>query len=289
MSNITPSYYKGFALRYEDRVVTLKDYFTYRCGFLLGNVGKYLVRYEEKNGAEDLGKALNYMDNLKEDFIWEAKFNEPAHLSPMLDEMEYRLASHNKFMKPFINLVNFYKIGARHNFSVTLYELISEVEKEQFYLANKDRFPHGWDLIAECGKDLDENCNFISRKSLLNARLNELSNKFYSDPTSVSKQDREDAANLCLYVWQLCLDEYFYIFNVNRDLPEFTYILDSSLSFEEKIKKYDNQYKLAEIISHYFEHRNSKFENFMREALTKYSPEFFCLLGEELGIIKVDK
>jgi hypothetical protein len=35
-------------------------------GYLLGNVFKYLHRYEMKGGAEDLDKAIVYINKLKE-------------------------------------------------------------------------------------------------------------------------------------------------------------------------------------------------------------------------------
>jgi len=35
-------------------------------GFLLGNVYKYLYRYNSKNGKEDLDKAKNYIDKMVE-------------------------------------------------------------------------------------------------------------------------------------------------------------------------------------------------------------------------------
>jgi len=36
------------------------------CGFLAGNVLKYLARYKEKNGVEDLLKAKHYLEKLIE-------------------------------------------------------------------------------------------------------------------------------------------------------------------------------------------------------------------------------
>ena len=36
------------------------------CGFLRGNCLKYLVRYKDKGGVEDLRKARHYMDKLIE-------------------------------------------------------------------------------------------------------------------------------------------------------------------------------------------------------------------------------
>jgi len=36
------------------------------CGFLRGNCLKYLVRYKEKGGVEDLRKARHYLDKLIE-------------------------------------------------------------------------------------------------------------------------------------------------------------------------------------------------------------------------------
>lgn len=65
MTNIMPDYYsKGEIDCYEALESALGS--TYYEGFLAGNVIKYLWRYRDKNGAEDLKKAKWYLDSLIE-------------------------------------------------------------------------------------------------------------------------------------------------------------------------------------------------------------------------------
>ena len=61
MDTTTPSYY-GYG---EDGVVECIDYIdSHAFDFLEGNVIKYVTRYENKNGLEDLKKAKWYLDRL---------------------------------------------------------------------------------------------------------------------------------------------------------------------------------------------------------------------------------
>ena len=63
---LKPSYYKSdngkdlFDL-FEDGMIT-KDQVI---GFYKANIIKYVVRFEEKNGEEDLDKAITYLDRLR--------------------------------------------------------------------------------------------------------------------------------------------------------------------------------------------------------------------------------
>lgn len=58
--NTSPSHYKQG--QYET-IDIIKDMMTDEMfeGYLLGNVIKYMARYNFKNGAEDLGKAQTYL------------------------------------------------------------------------------------------------------------------------------------------------------------------------------------------------------------------------------------
>ena len=61
MDTTNPSYY-GYG---EDGVVECIDYIdSHAFDFLEGNVIKYVTRYENKNGLEDLKKAKWYLDRL---------------------------------------------------------------------------------------------------------------------------------------------------------------------------------------------------------------------------------
>jgi len=68
MSKIVPTYYRDGG---ADVISMLSEVFTpeeFR-GFMKGNIIKYTVRYDKKNGMEDLNKAEEYRRRLTE---WEA-------------------------------------------------------------------------------------------------------------------------------------------------------------------------------------------------------------------------
>ena len=66
-ATLRPSYYKD--KHGKDLFSHFKDGLLNReqlSGFYLGNIMKYLTRYREKNGVEDLEKASVYLNQLKE-------------------------------------------------------------------------------------------------------------------------------------------------------------------------------------------------------------------------------
>ena len=78
--NINPDHYKNNSIQLEPYVLCSAF------SFVPGNVLKYVIRYKDKNGVEDLRKALRYLDmmdlentfpNPKQDILLElwAKFS----------------------------------------------------------------------------------------------------------------------------------------------------------------------------------------------------------------------
>jgi len=64
MSDIKPEYYQRSGqdlIDHFDTGVLSSAQFT---GFMVGNIIKYVVRYQGKNGLEDLLKARTYLDRL---------------------------------------------------------------------------------------------------------------------------------------------------------------------------------------------------------------------------------
>ncbi len=64
---IKPDYYKGkdgkdLFDRFEDGLLTKEEVI----GFYKGNIIKYVTRFENKNGVEDLDKAITYLNRLKD-------------------------------------------------------------------------------------------------------------------------------------------------------------------------------------------------------------------------------
>lgn len=63
---IRPGYYKGkdgkdLFDRFEEGLLTKEEV----VGFYKGNIIKYVTRFEQKNGVEDLDKAMTYLNRLK--------------------------------------------------------------------------------------------------------------------------------------------------------------------------------------------------------------------------------
>ena len=58
---IKPSYY------HKGKIDTIQFCLENDLNFLQGNIIKYVVRYKEKNGLEDLNKAKEYLDRLIEE------------------------------------------------------------------------------------------------------------------------------------------------------------------------------------------------------------------------------
>lgn len=69
MENITPNYYKQGKTEVWDFIIEQN------LGFLAGNVIKYICRYKEKNGIEDLEKAKAYIEKLIKVEVNNAKQN----------------------------------------------------------------------------------------------------------------------------------------------------------------------------------------------------------------------
>lgn len=57
---LSPKYYQRGSYQVWDFIVE------HELGYLEGNVIKYIVRYKDKNGLEDLKKAQTYLDKLIE-------------------------------------------------------------------------------------------------------------------------------------------------------------------------------------------------------------------------------
>jgi len=66
MDKINPSYYKRGKFETIDVILDVTKHLPGDEGYLVGNVIKYISRYDEKNGIEDLRKAKWYLNKLIE-------------------------------------------------------------------------------------------------------------------------------------------------------------------------------------------------------------------------------
>lgn len=63
-SVIRPSHYRKGDLECMDVIIAMTADHSGEEGFMIGNVIKYLWRWKEKNGVEDLKKAREYLDRV---------------------------------------------------------------------------------------------------------------------------------------------------------------------------------------------------------------------------------
>ena len=66
MDKINPSYYKRGKFETIDVILDITKHLEGDEGYLVGNIIKYISRYDEKNGIEDLRKARWYLNKLIE-------------------------------------------------------------------------------------------------------------------------------------------------------------------------------------------------------------------------------
>ena len=64
MDKINPSYYKRGYFETIDVILDVTQHLEGDEGYLVGNIIKYISRYDEKNGVEDLRKARWYLNEL---------------------------------------------------------------------------------------------------------------------------------------------------------------------------------------------------------------------------------
>ncbi|WP_282801234.1 DUF3310 domain-containing protein [Secundilactobacillus kimchicus] len=84
MTEIRPDYYRGrdgqdLFDRFEAGLLTREEVI----GFYKGNTIKYLIREDDKNGEEDLDKAMTYTNRLKR-FKYPKRHNPFANLGKIL-------------------------------------------------------------------------------------------------------------------------------------------------------------------------------------------------------------
>ena len=66
MDKINPNYYKQGEIECIDAIKSSLSHAGF-CAYLKGSVMKYIWRYKQKGGAEDLKKALWYLKKLQEE------------------------------------------------------------------------------------------------------------------------------------------------------------------------------------------------------------------------------
>lgn len=131
---LNPEYYNKHKVVLDNgREVTPYDVFANQC-FALGNIGKYLLRYKDKNGIEDLKKALWY---LKECTSQQERIDaDESKFSDYEYELELnKLSKVNPLMEAYITLLrtefddSYYE--AAQNLKELIYKEINELTPEE--------------------------------------------------------------------------------------------------------------------------------------------------------------
>ena len=65
MDKINPDYYKKGDIECIDAIKSSMSHTEY-CAYCKGSIMKYLWRYEDKNGLEDIKKAVWFLEKLKD-------------------------------------------------------------------------------------------------------------------------------------------------------------------------------------------------------------------------------
>lgn len=118
---LNPDYYTKHNLTLDgDREISPYDIFANQ-SFALGNIGKYLLRYKDKNGLEDLQKAIWYLKELNS---WQELVDaDESKFSDYEYELELnKLSKVNPLMEAYITLL-------RTEFDDSYYEAAENLEK----------------------------------------------------------------------------------------------------------------------------------------------------------------
>lgn len=133
---LNPEYYNKHKVVLEDgREITPYDVFANQ-SFALGNVGKYLLRYKDKNGLEDLQKAVWY---LKQHTSWQERIDaEEEKFSDYEYELELNnLSKANPLMEAYITLLRTDLDNSYYRAAENLEKLIREEIKKLTYESMK--------------------------------------------------------------------------------------------------------------------------------------------------------
>lgn len=126
MSLIHPEYYTKHDIVHKNLVITPINLFD-SYGFILGNVGKYLLRFADKNQIEDLNKALTY---LKSDNIFQTNTSTAfdADTQQGLNILKLKLKEKNYLLRWYFALADKeFGMDASGKFPVGYYTLVQAI------------------------------------------------------------------------------------------------------------------------------------------------------------------
>lgn len=134
---IKPDYYNKYKVSINNLNVYPLDYFD-NYHFMLGNVLKYLLRYQDKGGKEDLEKALTYLEHSENKEMLvndsEKKF---TYLFAKSNLREIFLTS-NGLLSRFINLNDLYEKSSYEERKEKFYEPLKTLVKQEIKRLEKE-------------------------------------------------------------------------------------------------------------------------------------------------------
>lgn len=191
---IKPDYYNKYKVSINGLNVYPLDYFD-QYHFMLGNVLKYLLRYQDKGGKEDLEKALTYLEHSENKEMLvndsEKKF---TYLFAKTNLREIFLTS-NGLLSRFINLNDLYEKSSYEERKEKFYEPLKTLVKQEIERLEREPIEK---KNAE-KKEVEETCEYF-----LNMLKELFSIEDKSEYQLINMYFRSDAVRLVEH----CLNEY---------------------------------------------------------------------------------
>ena len=117
INKITPDYYNKYS-RTVGNITINPLFFLYSQSFCVSNIFKYLLRYRDKGGIEDLKKALTYLDYY-EYYTSHPNLSTNEKLQPAYNDMMDSMRKDNPLFNTFYNDFVFRDLRGIQDFSPT--------------------------------------------------------------------------------------------------------------------------------------------------------------------------
>lgn len=117
INKITPDYYNKYS-RTVGNITINPLFFFYSQSFCVGNIFKYLLRYKDKGGIEDLKKALTYLDYY-EYYTSNPNLSTNEDLQSAYNDMMNNMRKDNPLFNTFYNDFVFRELKGIQDFSST--------------------------------------------------------------------------------------------------------------------------------------------------------------------------
>ena len=134
---IKPDYYNKYMVTSGSLNVYPLDYFD-QYHFMLGNVLKYLLRYQDKDGKADLEKALTYLEQSENKEMLESDYNLGFEYLLAKNQLGGILLSSTNLPSRFINLQDLYENSSYEERKEKFYEPLKTLIKQEIERLEKE-------------------------------------------------------------------------------------------------------------------------------------------------------